>query len=157
MNSDCPQHYALNASGKEAINLGSISASGHIAALDTPLLLAAIAGKADLQKARLKPLALPRQQPSRCASQSASVGQVIDQIGAAAFSRSTPAAYASVEADRLSRNPFSYLSIFVLHSKASELLSSEFSSEFEVLVDEERGSVIELTQCHGAFACGGWS
>jgi len=28
VNSDCPQHYALNASGKEAINLGSISASG---------------------------------------------------------------------------------------------------------------------------------
>ena len=27
MNSDCPQHYALNASGKEAINLGSMSAS----------------------------------------------------------------------------------------------------------------------------------
>ena len=30
MNSDFPQHYALNASGKEAINLGSISASGPI-------------------------------------------------------------------------------------------------------------------------------
>ena len=28
VNSDYPQHYALNASGKEAINLGSISASG---------------------------------------------------------------------------------------------------------------------------------
>jgi hypothetical protein len=30
VNSDCPQHYALNASGKEVINLGSISASGPI-------------------------------------------------------------------------------------------------------------------------------
>jgi hypothetical protein len=28
VNSDCPQHYALNASGKEEINFGSISASG---------------------------------------------------------------------------------------------------------------------------------
>jgi hypothetical protein len=30
VNSDCPQHYALNASGKEAINVGSIFASGPI-------------------------------------------------------------------------------------------------------------------------------
>ena len=36
MNSDCPQHYALNASGKEEINLGSISASGPLADMPSP-------------------------------------------------------------------------------------------------------------------------
>ena len=49
MNSDCPQHYALNASGKEAINLGSMSASGPNAKYWPRAQTSAVEGRSDLK------------------------------------------------------------------------------------------------------------